>query len=344
MAQVIILKTLQMVIRRAAAGLTLLVGLMGSASADDSSAGIFGLRNQNPFLQIYGLPTFQSADLAETGHPTWGLSLDLANHADFGETDIENFNIDGETYFLTLSLRRRVTDWLELGFDVPFVSHQDGFMDDMIEGWHDTFGMSNTKRRGPSNEMSFLYQRNGEDIYRLESSASGLGDIQLTAAIPLREEGDGPWRISVRSSLKLPTGDANKLLGSGGTDLAVGLYATRTGSMFDRPLVLNGFAGGLALSDGDLLPDLQRDAVAYGGAAATWHWNEWFSLAAQLYGQTPYYDSDVEELGGSSMQLAVGAMFRTRGNSLFRIAVVEDVSANTTTDFALHFSLLMGGG
>ena len=314
------------------------------AYADDALTGAFALRNQNPFLQLYGLPSFQSADLVEPGRTAWNLSLDIANHADFGETDAENFVVDGETYFLTLSMRRRVFDKVELGFDLPVVSHTDGVMDDMIEGWHDIFGMSNTKRKGPSNELGFLYQRNGEDLYRLESPESGIGDLQISAAIPLRFGNDGRARLTIRSSLKLPTGDADKLLGSGGTDVALGLYATSTTTLFNRPLGLNGFAGGLVLGSGDVLPALQRDFVAFGGLSAAWQATERIALATQLYGQTPYYDSDIEELGGSSVQLTAGFLIRLGRDSVLRLAVVEDVSANATTDFALHFSVGFDGG
>ena len=314
-----------------------------SSYADSLADSGFALRNQNPFLQIHGLPTFQSACLAEAGHTAWNLSFDLANHADFGETNIENFSIDGETYFLTLSMRRRINDRLELGFDLPFLVHTDGVMDDMIEGWHDIFGMSNTKRRGPSNELAFHYQRDGVELYRLESPVSGVGDLQLTAAIPIRPGNDGAAELTVRTSLKLPTGDSDKLFGSGATDFAVGLYATTTSTLFDRPLELSGFVGGLLLGEGDMLPDLQEDVVAYGGVAATWHWTGRLALTTQLYGQSPYYDSDVEELGGNSIQLGVGAEITLRKKSLLRLAVVEDVSANATADFALHFSVGFGG-
>ena len=320
----------------------LLVPLSGHADSTPESG--FALRNQNPFLHIYGLPAFQSADLPERGHTAWNLSLDLANHADFGDTDVENFSIDGETYFLTLSMRRRINDRLELGFDLPLVSHTDGVMDDLIEGWHDIFGMSNTKRKGPSNELSFLYQRLGADVFRLESPQSGVGDLQLTAAMPIPSKPGGRTRLTVRSTLKLPTGDSQKLLGSGGTDFALGLYATRESTLFDRPLQLNGFAGGLALGNGDVLPSLQRDAIAFGGTSATWRWTDRFALHAQLYGQTSYYDSDVEELGGNSMQLAAGAVISFRNGSRLRLAITEDVSANTTTDFAIHASFAFGTG
>ena len=307
-------------------------------------ASVFALRNENPFLQVYGLPTFQSAALAASGKSRYSLSLDAANHADAGSTDSENFAIDGETYFLTLSLRRRVTGWLELGVDLPLVSHTDGFMDHVIEGWHDLFGISNTKRRGPSNELGFLYQREGQDLYRLASPASGIGDLRLSAAVPLRQGLAEHLQLAIRSSVKLPTGDPDKLLGSGGTDIAIGLYATSSRSLSGRPLWLSACAGGLVLGSGDVLENLRRDAVAFGGVAATWQWTERIAAAAQLYGQGSYYDSDVEELGGNSLQLAVGLSYRSRRNALLRFAVVEDVSANATTDFALHISVSNGGG
>lgn len=339
--------SLSMTCRRAVV-VMLIIGIAAlcpsGGQADDESAGIFALRNQNPFLQVFGLPAFQSANLERPSRRAWDLGLDIANHADFGETATENFVVDGETYFLTVSMRRRVADWLELGFDVPFVSHADGFMDDMIEGWHDLFGMSNTKRRGPSNQLDFLYQRDGEDFYRLSSSASGIGDIQLLAAVPLTRDHEGRPRIAIRSSLKLPTGDPDKLLGSGGTDLSVGIYAASVTSLFGRRLALNGFAGGLALGSGDVLSNLQRDVVAFGGASATWHATERFALATQLYAQGPYYDSDVEELGGNSLQLTAGVAVRLGTDGLLRLAVVEDVSANATTDFAVHVSVRISGG
>jgi hypothetical protein len=241
-------------------------------------------------------------------------------------------------------MRRRVTDWLELGFDIPYLSHNDGFMDNMIEGWHDLLSISNTKRSGPSNQLEFLYQRDGEDLYRLDSRTSGLGDIQLTAAIPLRNGQDGGSRLAIRSSIKLPTGDADELLGSGGTDFALGLYWTGTSSLLGRRLELNGFGGGLVLGDGEVLHDIQNDFVAFGGGGASWQAWERIEFAAQFYAQQPFFDSDVEELGGSSFQLTVGAVYRTHSNRRLRLAIVEDIAANATPDFAIHFSFSLGGG
>lgn len=336
---------------RIACGRTTLAPLLAGALlcctsigfAEDTSARGFALRNQHPFHQLFGLPAFQSADLTASGQTALEFSIDFTNHADEGDNSREDFRIDGETHFLTLSLRRRLADWLELGIDVPFVSHTDGYMDDMIESWHDLWSLSNTKRDGPSNQLLYRYERDGIERLFFDSSESGLGDVQLSAAVPIRDGADGQAAITVRSSVKLPTGDSGKLLGSGAADFATGLYFADTRTLRDRALGIGGFAGVLVLGEGDVLRDLQRDAVVFGGLSLAWQFSERTALVSHLYAQGPYFDSDLEELGGESLQLALGADYRTRGGALLRFAIVEDIAANATPDFAVHFSLQAGG-
>ncbi len=317
-----------------------------TAGAEQWATQGFALRNQNPFLQIFGLPPFQATTLAAEGTLNYDLSLDIANHADAGDNAIEDFVIDGETYFLTLSLRRGVTDRLELGIDLPLVAHAEGFLDNAIESWHDTFGLSNTKRRGPSNQLEFLYANAGITEYELSSPGSGVGDIQLTAAIPLREARDtDDLSVVVRSSIKLPTGNEDELRGSGAADFSAGVHVSDTLMLWKRGLDLSGFAGALLLGDGDVLASIQRTAVPYGGIVATWHVTENLGITTQLYAQGKYFDSELEDLGGNSVQLAVGGDYRLPKQGLsLSFAVVEDVSANATTDFALHFSIRGIGG
>ena len=306
----------------------------------------FGLRNHNPFLQIFGLPTYKSAWLTVADRPTFDISLDLANHADAGENAFERVVIDGESYFLTLAYRARATDWLELGVELPLVAHSDGFMDNGIEGWHDLIGLSNSKRSGPGNALQFFYERNGQTLVDLSSPASGLGDIQLTAAIPLQRSGVlEPFRASLRASLKLPTGDEDQLRGSGAADFALGIHASDEFSVRGHDVALSAFAGALLLGDSDVLAALQRKMVPHGGVAATWQATGRLGITTQLYVQGRYLESALDELGGNSYQLAVGGNYRLRSrNTLLRFALVEDVSDNATTDFALHFSVQWHGG
>ena len=306
----------------------------------------FGLRNHNPFLQIFGLPTYKSAWLTAADKPTLDISLDLANHADAGENAFERVVIDGESYFLTIAYRARATDWLELGVELPFVAHSDGFMDKGIDGWHDLFGLSNSKRSGPGNALQFLYERDGQTLVDFSSPASGLGDIQLTAAMPLRRSGAlEPFGVSLRASLKLPTGDDDQLRGSGAADFALGIHAADEFSVRRHDVAVSAFAGALLLGDSGVLAALQRKTVPHGGIAVTWQATERLGITSQLYVQGRYLRSELDELGGNSYQLAVGGNYRLRSrNTLLRFALVEDVSDNATTDFALHFSVQWHGG
>lgn len=322
----------------AVAGLLLLL-ISGSAAAADEQW--FSLRNQNPFLQIYGLPPFQTATLANDGEVKYSIALDIANHADSGETQGETVVLDGECNFLTLSLRHGVTQWLEVGFDLPVVGHSDGIFDNAIDRWHKIWGISNSKRTGQSNQLQFLYARQGTAPYELSSPGWGVGDLQLTAAVPLWRAHDSDDRtVSLRSSLKLPTGDEETLRGSGAFDFSLGLYASDTGIFAQQDLSLSGFAGILLLGKGKVFPVIQQRAVGFGGFAAAWQVTDKFSVATQFYVQGAYLDSELDEIGGSSVQAAFGGTYHIpRHRISLSFALVEDIFSDATTDVALHVSV-----
>ena len=304
------------------------------------------LRNNNPFLQLYGLPPFQDGTLAGDGEFEYSVSLDIVNHADARQIETESITLDGESYFLALSARYGATRWLELGIDLPLVAHTDGFLDNAIEGWHDLWGLSNSRRGGPSNQLRFFYDGPMVSSYELTSQSFGVGDAQLTAAVPLRRSGDpGATALALRSSIKLPTGDDEMLRGSGAFDFSVGIYASKSAVLAQRDLDFSGFAGVLLPGEGEIFPAIQRSAVAFGGGGATWQITERFSIGSQIYAQDAYHDSPLREIGGSSVQLALGGTYRfPRQRLSFVFSLVEDVISNGTPDFALHFSVRGYGG
>ncbi len=317
-----------------------------SASCNEGDAQWFPLRSHNPFLHVYGLPPFQDGTLAADGRTKYSVSLDIANHADAGQTETESIIIDGESYFLAMAFRFGATRWLELGIDMPFVAHTDGFLDNAIEGWHDLLGISNTRRSGPGNQLSFLYESQAFSSYELTSQSFGIGDIQLTAAIPLMRSNDQSGSaFALRSSLKLPTGDKETLRGSGAFDFSLGFYATDFATFAKRDLRFSGFAGVLLPGKGDIFPALQHSTVAFGGVGATWRMTDQFSIAAQTYVQDAYLDSDLDEIGGSSVQFALGGTYQFSSRPVtLAIALVEDVFSDATADVALHVSARGYGG
>lgn len=301
--------------------------------ADELPADAYPLRNHNPFLQIYGLPSFQTAELASAGRFEFGFSFDVVNDADFVERGGEKLVIDSESDILNFSLRRGIGERFEVGLDVPWVRHSGGSLDSLIYNFHDLFGMSNSSREGPEDQFRLLYEEAGVTLLEMNSDTSGIGDVQLSGAMAL-------GRATLRAGVKLPTGDADKLTGSGATDLSLGLYGGGTTSLFDRDLAYSGFVGVLALGDGDVLPDLQKSAVPYGGAALRWHATPRFALASQLYVQGSYLDVDIDELGGNTVQLAFGGDYLFPDQQLLlRFAIAEDIAGAAAPDVALHLSV-----
>lgn len=325
------------------AGLVLLL-LAGPAAAVDE--GWFFLRTHNPFLQIYGLPPFQTASLATGGEVQYRTTFDIANHADSSNSQGETVTIDGESYFFTLSMRRGVTKWLELGFDLPLVWHSSGVFDNAIERWHKIWGLSNSERTRPSNELLFRYERDGASLYELSAPVSGPGDLQLTAAVPLkRKDGIDGYAVSLRSSLKLPTGDEKELLGSGATDFSLGLYASRTGIFSWPDLSVSGFAGILWLGKGELFTDVQERTVAFGGVAGAWRATDRLSIAAQVYAQDNYLKSALNDIGGKTVQATFGGTYNFPDQAVsLSLALVEDLVTDTVSDVALHLSVRWQGG
>ena len=322
-------------ILNATASLLLILGTGPVPGAEDQH---FAVRNHNPFLQVFGLPKFQSGLLTEQGESTTGTSFDIANHSDDGVNGNESVVIDGESYYLNVSWRYGWSENIEVGVDLPVTSHSKGFLDNPVEQWHDLFGLSNANRNGPANQLRFLYRQPGISNLLFDSSETGLGDIRLSAAYSLVTNSSGG--LALRTSLKLPTGNEDRLLGSGATDLSLGLYHTNNQLFSRENLAASAFGGILVLGDSDVLSQLQKDTVGFAGVSTTWQFNERFAINSQLYGQSAYFDSDLDELGGNSIQFAVGGTYRPTGSRLaYSFGIVEDLFSDATTDVAFHFGI-----
>jgi hypothetical protein len=219
---------------------------------------------------------------------------------------------------------------------VPYVSHSGGALDSLIKDWHSLVGLSNSMREGPNDQIHHSFAQDGTTYYELLAGASGIGDVQLSAAYAMQH-------VTLRAGVKLPTGDPGKLTGSGATDFSLGLYANRTTTLFDRAFDYSGFMGILVLGDGDVMPEFQESTVPYGGLALRWHATERLALSTQLSLQGSYYDIDIDDLGGTTVQLSIGGDYRFK-RTLLRLAIVEDIAGDATPDFALHLSIRSFGG
>ncbi len=151
------------------------------------------------------------------------------------------FILDAETMRTTLRARVGVARRIEVGADVPFLSQGRGFMDPIIDSFHERFHLSDGGRTGfAHNQYRAGYIGDGETVY-LDRAPSGLrlGDVVLSATGALLVARGRFPALSLTLSAKFPSGDYRRLYGSGSRDYGAALRGSRA---FGRSTVHAGYA------------------------------------------------------------------------------------------------------
>ncbi len=295
--------------------------------------------NQSPLIQIYGLPALGEARVLGPGASTLAAHMQLSNHFTGSSHGVETLSLDGETRRLTLQWRQGLSGNREWGFELPYVSHNGGFLDRSIEEFHDLFGMPQNGRTDlPRKRMDFRYARNGTNLVNLAHATRGVGDVRLSTAMPLASE-DG-HASAWRASLKLPTGDEDELLGSGSTDLAGWLSATTT----RPPDKWNIYGGGgvLLMSQGEVMPAQQRHVVVFGSIGISQRFFPQITINAQMDAHNPFYnDSGLRQLGRYAVQGLIGAEWEFAPKKILALSVSEDFVVGAAPDVTFNLSLTL---
>jgi len=311
--------------------------------AADMEITPFKTFNQQPTVQVYGLPLDSSAVITPSGRVNVALVEDVASSYRNKSRADEELVFDGESYRTTLAIRYGIGDRFEAGLNIPYVLYSGGFLDSFIIDWHDTFALPQGGRdRAPKGEVIYSYSRNGVEKLKMDSSGSGVGDISLTAGMKLYASTDVSSRksIALRGDLKLPTGKSSALRGSGSTDLAVSLCGSMNDSAEWGTFGLYGSVGALAMTDSRLLADQHNNFAGFGTVGAGWGPTSWISFKVQLNATTPFYaHSSLTELTDPSLLLVTGGALLFPGDYQLDIGVAEDVAVGTAPDVTFHFGL-----
>ena len=301
----------------------------------------FYTQNQSPVVRIFGLPSIGDAALVPARKADVRLLVDWANNYVDESNQSEQILLDGESVRTALDARYGISRDFEVGVVVPFIYDSGGILDGFIDWFHDTFGFSGGGRdQAPKNRLLYQYEKNGVVLLHMNDSGSGLGDLRLNAGWQVYGGSNEPSAIALRASLKLPTGDSNRLKGSGSTDLAVWAVGSRDFKVGSGHLALFGAAGGMGMTDGDVLTDQQRNLVAFGALGFGWSPVRWFALKIQANGHTAFYkDSGLDALSGDSVQLTLGGSFAFSQHTTLDIGVTEDIIIRTSPDVVFHFDL-----
>jgi len=302
----------------------------------------FQTRNQNPLIRIYGLPTIGSASVVPEGRLEASLTADLANSFSPDFRFNESVMLDGEGYAFTLSARYGIARDLEVGLDIPYLFNSGGFMDGFIEGFHDFFGLPQGDRKSyPKDRLLYHYTNNGATRVLVNEGSSGIGDIRLRGAWQIWRDGRGaPLNLALHAALKLPTGNDHRLFGSGSTDFSLWLTASDDYPLPLGHLTLYGAAGGLVMTNGDVMRDQQRNLVGFGSLGLGWSPLEWLALKIQTDGHTSFYTgSNLKQVNSGSLQFTGGGTIGFTASTFFDLGVSEDLIVDTAPDVVFHFAL-----
>jgi len=298
-------------------------------------------RNLSPSVIGFGLPSLGAARVLTPGSGQGQLIFDLISNSTEKTTSTENLLFDGESYRLALAGDYGYASGLEFGFALPLISHQGGVLDSFIENWHDAFGLPQGIRdQTAHNQLDYSYLHQNGAGFSVQSDQAGIGDLSLRTAWQLFLDDDKRQAIAMRASLKLPTGSAEKLTGSGSTDFAVWLSGEQRQDTIAGQLFLYGGGGLLASSDGDLLSGQRRNLVGFftlGCGLQIW---PKLGFQLQFDGHSPFSQaSELRELTDFSGQLAIGGSLALGSQTVLELAVIEDVVVATAPDVVFHFAL-----
>ena len=299
----------------------------------------------HPIRGLFGFPvSYQHVGLAKgrDSDSTWLLSLqvDHSNIFSGGSSPGENLLFDGETTRLTLAVHAATSRCSSVGVELPFVLHQPGFLDRVIDAWHDVFSLPNAQRDLVArDQLAYVYGAGLTDL-QVISSVAELSDIQLQAAYDLQctTSRIEAYLPVARVGVKLPSGDPDRFTGSGEADLFFDLVFP--GIALPQNLSLGLRAGFLFPGNSDLFPNLANNVFMGAGALA---WRPGFlsnlgvSVHTQLDVQSELFDSELRELGNFAGQLGVGLRWQSvTGRQRFDFAFLEDILVDTAPDVVVH--------
>jgi hypothetical protein len=296
--------------------------------------GPFPVRNFNPLQQlVLNMPADRAAVLSAG---TLDVRVELAETAAVYSEHSPNASaqMKFETLRNGLFLRYGVTSKLEVGLEVPFLYRWTGFMSGMIEGVERaTTGLS--PARSTLSGVSYIYNvtRQGQQIVNGTNGALGLGDSTIQVKYQLLKETSFVPAFSLRTAIKLPTGDESEFFGSGSPDIGLGVALEKT--LGSRWIVYGNFNGVVPTGRIAGLPLYPTFA---GIAAAEYLWSENLSLTLQFdYYTTPFRHVGLEVFDKGVTDLVAGFSYRFAQHWLWQVYAIENIDFITggAADFTL---------
>lgn len=310
------------------------LALVAALVAQGAAAEPFVTRNQNPLVTPYGLPHPLPARLPPAGPGRVRMTMNWGNMASI-EGPADNLVVDAESIELRLAYERALGSRFAVHVGLPWRSNGTGTLDGIAESWHDLLGLPDGDRSAlPRDELLIRYSAADGVLLEFDEPQSGVGDITLAGGYQLYTS--DRHAVAAWVGVKLPTGDAARLTGSGAADVALSVAAET--ALAERWQAF-GQVDAAWLGRGDLLSDLQEQ-LAW-SALAGLSWNAWRGLdfLVQLQANSAVFDAGATGLSGSATIVTFGGRYRTTRGWAFELAFIEDAQVGASPDFVIHLGI-----
>ena len=309
--------------------------LLAAIASTAAWADPLPVRNQNPLLAPYGLPGPLPARLPEPGQWRAGVMTNVANAADTERASDLSYTLDAEALEFRLHVERGLGSRLALRAELPWRQVSAGSLDSVVENWHDIFGFADGPRAVlPRDELLIEFTVDNTTLLGIDRSRSGVADIPLSLGYALLA--DETRALSMWLGVKLPTGAAADLTGSGAVDVSLSLAGET--ALAER-WKLFGQLDAVRLGEGDLLPSLQKDFAW--SALAGLSWNAWrrLTLTAQVAANSAVFAGSGTNLAGDAVLMSFAGSYVTANGWQVVVGFSEDVEVRASPDVAFHLGL-----
>jgi len=296
--------------------------------------GPFPVRNFQPFHQlVLSMPGDRAAVLKKG---VLDVRLELAETASVfrDEGPQASAAMKFETLRSGLFLRYGATERWELAVEVPALYRYRGFMEGPIGAVERaTTGWAPARRALSQSDYAFNISRGGRTVASGREGAVGLGDSTVMSKYQLRPETASMPAVSVRTALKLPTGDEGQFFGSGSPDVGFGLAAEKG---FGGRWVVYGNLNGVIPTG--RIAGMSLQPTISGLVAVEYLWSENLSLTTQFdYYSTPFHGAGTRTLDKGVTESVLGFSYRLTQHLLWQGYGVEnlDFITGSAADFTL---------
>ena len=310
-----------------------------AASAVEATTAPMLWRNSGAFTAPAGLPRARGAELPEAGRTSFALGVEVASQFTQDTEGPEDAIIDVETTTTLLALEHGFSDTWSASVEIPVVSHDGGFLDELIDDYHDALGLPDGGRESrPRDEILVRWQDSSGVRRALTDGVTELGDVRIAFARALIREID---RVTaIRLGIEVPTGDVDALTGNDGIDVSIAWHLTDRRLLQEWGWTLHATLGVLAQVDRDeLYGGDGENFVGFGNLTVAWPLGDRWVLKGQFDAHTATADSRLRQVGGWSVGATLGLAVRLTDTLVFEGGFAEDLPPGSAPDIAFLFAL-----